>query len=128
MKVKELIEKLSAFDPETEVAYEHCYIDYATQHEGENLVDLGALRGGTISRWIPLAKMEPTEEELPCLIALEVDGKWNYYLSDNFFMGLGTAAKSGARWMHLEKTPEDNLARQGCSKEVINEILGHDTK
>ena len=41
MKVKELITKLLECDPELDVAYEHCSVDYCEQHDQEKLVEMG---------------------------------------------------------------------------------------
>ena len=133
MKVKELIQELSNFDPELEVGYEHLYIDYARQQEGEQLVDLGGLRPGHISRWVPLDEREPDDDK-PFIIALpeeinEPKGKWNYYMGENMYMlhmGLGTAAKQGGRWMYIEPTLEDGWARQGATREQIEHLLKAD--
>lgn len=134
MKVKELIQKLSEFDPELEVGYEHLYVDYAHQHDGEKLVDLGALRPGHYSKWIPLSEREPSDvpfEEAPFIVAIpesSTNGPWRYYMGDHLFCGLGTAAKLGGRWMYIEKTLEDGWARQGMSGEQIDCFLKQQTK
>ncbi len=125
MKVKELIKKLLECDPELEVAYEHCYIDYCEQKDNEGLVEMGDLRPLGYTRWIPLEKREPEDSELPCLIAVkDSGGGWNYCMSTELSMGLGTAAKRGAMWMPIEKTFEDKCRRIGLDDEAIKRLLG----
>ena len=124
MKVKELITKLLECDPELDVAYEHCSVDYCEQHDQEKLVEMGDLRPFPYTRWIPLEKREPEDSELPCLIAMkDIQGNWQYYLSNEFYMGLGTAAKRGALWMPIERTHEDKYRMMGYDEETIQKLL-----
>lgn len=124
MKVKKLIKLLLACNPDYDAAYEHCHIDYCNQHDSEKLVEMGDCRPLGYSRWIPLSKREPDDSELPCLIAMkDVEDQWQYYISTDFFMGLGTAAKRGAMWMPIERTHEDKYRRLGYDDETVKKIL-----
>jgi hypothetical protein len=124
MKVKELVKRLLECDPELEVAYEHCYVDYCVQKDVEGIVEMGDLRPFGYSRWIPLEKREPDDSELPCLIAVKnPDGSWDYGMSNQLHMGLGTAAKRGALWMPIEKTFDDKCKRMGLDDETIKRLL-----
>lgn len=127
MKVKELIARLLGCNPNFDVAYEHCYVDYVNQSDKEKLVEMGDLRPFGYSRWIPLEKREPDDSEMPCLIALkDHEGKWQYYISDDLYLGLGTAAKMGGMWMPIERTPEDNYRRLGYDEETVQKLLNAD--
>lgn len=121
MKVKELIEKLQKCDQEKEVAYECQYVDYV--HEHPNLVDTGGLRPLSMSRWIPLAKMEPEDGELYIVAYKDCQGKWSYYDQYRLPFGLGTAAKYGALWLPIPRVPEDIYKCMGYDDQTIEKIL-----
>ena len=121
MKVKELVEKLQKCDQEKDAAYECQYIDYV--HEHLNLVDLGGLRPLSMSRWIPLEKLEPEEGELFMVALMDSEGNWGYYTKDTLPMGLGTAAKRGAFWLPIPRVPIDVYRQLGYDDETILKIL-----
>jgi hypothetical protein len=124
MKVKEAIALLLECNPDYDLAYEHCYVDYIRQSDKEKLVDMGDLRPFGYSKWIPLEKREPEDNELPCLIALKgPDEVWRYYMSDDLYLGIGTAAKMGGMWMPIDKTPEDKYRKLGYDEETIQKLL-----
>lgn len=127
MKVRDAIKKLLLCDPDLELAYEHCYVDYIEQHDKEKIVEMGDTRFFGYSRWTPLSTREPFAYEYPCVIALkDGDGEWSYRLMNtehDFFMGLGTAAKRGALFMPVQRTHEDKLKRMKFSDEEIQKIL-----
>ena len=127
MKVRDAIKKLLLCNPDFDLAYEHCYVDYIEQHEKENIVEMGDARFFGYSRWTPLSKREPFDNEYPCIIALkDADGVWNYSLMNtehDFFMGLGTAAKRGALFMPVQRTHEDKLKRMKYEDDEIEKIL-----
>ena len=117
MKVKELVAKLLECDQELPVAYEHCYVDYVEQLEHEGLVEMGDLRPIGYTRWLSMEKCTPPDDtNMPFLIAIKEEGNWKYYLSTDFYMGLGTAAKRGALWMPIERTTEDKYKELGITK------------
>ena len=64
MKVKELIAKLLGCNPNFDVAYEHCYVDYCEQKDQEKLVEMGDLRPFGYTRWRSLEKWKPEEQEI----------------------------------------------------------------
>lgn len=121
MKVKELVEKLLKCDQEKEVGYECQYVDYA--HEHPNLVDLGGLRPTSMSKWIPLEKLEPEDGQLFMVALKDYDGKWCYYNQETLPIGLGTAAKRGALWLPIPRVPEDVYKHLGYDDETIEKIL-----
>lgn len=128
MKVKELITKLLECDPELDVAYEHCSVDYCEQHDQENLVEMGDLRPFPYTRWIPFANRMPEDNDLPCLIASkENDGNWRYVLITEIYKGLEAEAKRGTMWMSVERTLEDKYRRIGYDDEIVQKLLARKT-
>lgn len=123
MKIKEAIAKLQECDPELDLAYEHCYVDYIEERKEEGIVEMGDLRPTFYSRWIPIEKVEPGDSIEEFLVALPYDGTWHYFTNDKLFCGISTAGRMGGRWMPIERTQEHILQKLGLSDEEIKEKL-----
>lgn len=108
MKVKEVMGKLSECNPEAEVGYEHCYIDYVIA-ESDEYVEMGDLRPTGYTRWISYKKLVPDDypEFKHWLIAFPGDeeGEWTYYLNTNCPFGINVLERSGAMWLSCEGAP-----------------------
>lgn len=126
MKVKEAVKILLGCNPEFDLAYEHCYVDYINQSDQEKLVEMGDLRPLGYTRWRSLEKWRPEEIDFPILLAHKnKKGKYAYTLELDF-NHFSLFSQPGALWMPLELTIEDKYRRMGLSDEQIETLIKSD--